>query len=43
MTDDPKTMSDADLIAAYQSTSGRPGDPVVAAILAEIKARNLDI
>ena len=38
-----KAMSDADLIAAYQRTSGEPGDVAADALLAEIKRRDLDI
>ena len=40
--DDPKTLSDHDLLAAYEETSGEPGDPIVEALLAEIKRRGLD-
>jgi len=36
-------MSDADLLAAYQRTSGEPGDVIADALLAEIERRNLDI
>jgi hypothetical protein len=41
--DDPKKLSDEDLIAAYGETSGEPGDPIVDALLAEIKRRGLDV
>ena len=43
MEDDPSTLSDADLIAAYQRTDGEPGNPVADALLEEIRARNLDL
>ncbi|WP_269430560.1 hypothetical protein [Sphingomonas sp. Ag1] len=43
MTDDPSTLSDKDLLAAYQRTTGEPGDPEADALLAEIERRNLDI
>ena len=36
-------MSDADLLAAYQQTSGEQGDVTADALLAEILRRNLDI
>jgi hypothetical protein len=38
-----RAMSDADLIAAYQRTSGEPGDTVADALLAEIERRDLDV
>ncbi len=43
LNDDPDEVSDADLLAEYQRTSGEPGEPDVEAILAEIKCRGLDI
>ena len=41
--DQLRAMSDADLFAAYQRTSGEPGDVSADALLAEIERRNLDI
>jgi len=38
-----KAMSDADLLTAYQRTSGAPGDAAADDLLAEIERRNLDI
>lgn len=43
MADDPQALSDEALLAAYQDTSGEPGDPEADALLAEIERRNLDI
>lgn len=43
LNDDPVEVSDRDLLAEYQATSGEPGDPEVEAILAEIEKRGLDI
>lgn len=43
LNDDPAAMSDHDLLAAYQRTSGEPGDPEVEAIIAEIERRGIDI
>jgi len=40
--DDPKTLSDEELLSAYEETSGEPGDPIADALLAEIKKRGLD-
>lgn len=41
--DDPKTMTDAELLSAYEETSGEAGDPISDALLAEIKRRGLDV
>jgi len=41
--DQLRAMSDADLLEAYQRTSGEPGDVSADALLAEIERRNLDI
>ncbi|WP_199860852.1 hypothetical protein [Sphingomonas aurantiaca] len=41
--DQLRAMPDADLLAAYQRSSGEPGDVIADALLAEIKRRNLDI
>jgi len=41
--DQLRVMSDADLLAAYQRTSGEPADVTANALLAEILRRNLDI
>lgn len=38
-----RAMPDADLMAAYQRTSGEPGDAAADELLAEIKRRDLDI
>jgi len=40
---DPKLMTDAELLRAYQQTTGRANDMVANALLAEIEKRNLDI
>lgn len=40
---DPATMTDAELLSAYQHTAGEPGDPIADALLAEIERRGLDI
>jgi hypothetical protein len=40
---DPKDLSDSDLLAAYQRTTGEPGDADADTLLAEIERRNLDI
>lgn len=37
------TLSDADLLTAYQRTSGEPGDPAADALCAEIERRGLDV
>jgi len=42
MTDDPHEMTDAELLRAYQRTSGEPGDPVADALEKEIERRQLD-
>lgn len=39
---DHTTLSDEDLLAAYEQTSGAPGDEDADALLAEIKRRGLD-
>lgn len=41
--DQVKAMSDAALLAAYQRTTGEPGDVGADQLLAEIERRNLDI
>lgn len=38
-----KAMPNADLLAAYQRTTGEPGDLDADGLLAEIERRNLDI
>jgi len=43
LNDAPAGLTDRDLLAAYQRTTGEPGDPQVEAILAEIERRGLDI
>jgi hypothetical protein len=40
---DPKSLSDADLIAAYQQTHGEPGDAEADTLAAEIERRGLDL
>lgn len=35
-------MSDADLLVAYQRTTGQPGDPDADGLLAGIERRDLD-
>ncbi len=42
-TPKPSEMTDADLLRAYQQTTGRGNDMVANALLAEIERRNLDI
>lgn len=37
------SLSDRDLVAAYQRTSGEPGDAEADALLAEIARRELDL
>ncbi|WP_269450413.1 hypothetical protein [Sphingomonas sp. CCH5-D11] len=37
------SLSDRDLVAAYQRTTGEPGDAEADALLAEIARRNLDL
>jgi hypothetical protein len=37
------SLSDRDLVAAYQRTTGEPGDAEADALLAEIERRNLDL
>jgi len=41
--DDPATLSDDALIAAYQRTDGTPGDAAADALAAEIERRGLDL
>jgi hypothetical protein len=41
-TPDPATLSDRDLLAAYQRTTGEPGDREADALAAEIARRGLD-
>ncbi len=38
-----RAMPDVDLLAAYQRTTGEPGDLNADALVAEIERRNLDI
>lgn len=40
---DPTSLSDTDLLAAYQRTTGEPGDPEADALAAEIERRGLDV
>jgi hypothetical protein len=40
---DPATLSDADLLDAYQACEEEPGEPIYDAIVAEIERRGLDI
>jgi hypothetical protein len=42
-TPKPSEMEDAELLEAYEHTTGRANDMVANALLAEIKRRNLDI
>lgn len=42
-TQKPSEMADAELLRAYQQTTGRPNDMIANALLAEIQRRNLDI
>ena len=39
----PRDMTDEELCAAYQRTSGEPGDAEADALLAEIQRRGLDV
>jgi len=41
--DDPKTMTDAELISAYCDSSGEPGDPISDMLVKEIERRGLDV
>ena len=41
--DDPATLTDKELLAAYETSSGEEGDPIAAALLAEIERRDLDL
>ncbi|MBW8911283.1 MAG: hypothetical protein JF564_05210 [Sphingomonas sp.] len=41
--DDPKKLTDEELLSAFRQSSADVGDPISEALLAEIKARNLDI
>lgn len=43
LNDEPVEVSDAELLAEYQSTDGDPADPEVGAIVREIERRGLDI
>lgn len=36
-------LSDRELLAAYQRTTGEPGDAEVEALVAEIQKRDLDV
>lgn len=38
----PRDLNDADLLRAYQRTTGEPGDPVADALEKEIERRGLD-
>jgi len=40
---DSKTMTDAELLSAYEQTSDERGDPISEALLKEIKRRGLDV
>jgi hypothetical protein len=40
---DPATLTDDELVEAYERTSGEPGDEVAEALLAEIQRRGLDV
>jgi len=40
--DDVAALEDSELLAAYERTSGEPGDPLADALLEEIKRRELD-
>ena len=42
-TSKPSEMADAELLRAYQQTTGRANDMVANALLANIAGRNLDI
>lgn len=42
-TPKPSEMADAELLRAYQQTTGRSNDMVANALLAEIERRDLDI
>lgn len=41
--EDIESLTDRDLLAAYQRTNGEPGDAEADALLAEIQRRELDI
>lgn len=41
--DDPNTMTDQELLSAYEQTSGERDDPISEALLKEIKRRGLDV
>ena len=45
MTDspDPATLTDDELVDAYERTGGEPGDEIAEALLAEIQKRGLDV
>lgn len=38
----PSTMSDTELVKAYQETTGEPGDPWVEALVEEMARREVD-
>lgn len=40
---EPSTLSDHDLVAEYEATSGDPADPRAEALLREIEKRGLDL
>ena len=42
-TEQVAAMSDADLLAAYQETTGEPGNAGDEALLTEIERRGLDV
>lgn len=41
--DQVRAFSDDDLLAAYERTTGEPGNPEAETLLAEIKRRGLDV
>lgn len=45
MTDspDPASLTDDELLDAYERTSGEVGDPIADELLAEIQKRGLDV
>ncbi|WP_156362453.1 hypothetical protein [Sphingomonas sp. Leaf208] len=42
-TPKPKEITDAELLRAYQQTTGRANDMIANALLAEIARRDLDV
>ncbi len=38
-----KALTDAELLEAYERTSGKPGDAAVDALVAEVRLRGLDL